>query len=63
MKQALLALRHDDALATDVRNAGLAIIGQRHTCRHRAIELLQIANSLRETRASVSTQVQQEARP
>lgn len=63
MKRALLSLRHDDALAAEVRNVGLAAIGQRHTCRHRAVELLQIVNSLRETGTSVPTPLQHEARP
>jgi spore maturation protein CgeB len=47
MKNALLALLHDRKLAATLTRAGLQTIADRHTCRHRALELLGIVSSLR----------------
>jgi spore maturation protein CgeB len=63
MKRALLALTHDDALAAEVRNTGLSTIAQRHTCRHRVIELLHVVNSIRDAHRPVAQHLLQEARP
>jgi spore maturation protein CgeB len=46
-KNALLALLHDGELAATLTRAGLQTIAERHTCRHRAVELLGIVDSLR----------------
>jgi len=50
MKDALLALLHDPELSTAVTAAGLQTIAERHTCRHRALELLAIVDSVRGSR-------------
>jgi spore maturation protein CgeB len=47
MKRALRSLLSDADLARAVRNEAMSVVTQHHTCRHRAIELLAIANSLR----------------
>lgn len=47
MADHLRALRADEALRRDLVASGLATIRARHTCAHRAEELLAIANSLR----------------
>jgi spore maturation protein CgeB len=52
MKNALLALLHDRELAATLTRAGLQTIAERHTCRHRAVELLGIVDSLRGPRHS-----------
>jgi spore maturation protein CgeB len=52
MKDALLALLHDSELAAALARAGLQTIALRHTCRHRARELLGIVDSLRGPRHS-----------
>jgi spore maturation protein CgeB len=52
MKNALLALLHDRELAATLTRVGLQTIAERHTCRHRAIELLGIVDSLRGPRHS-----------
>jgi spore maturation protein CgeB len=46
MKHALQALLHDRDLAAALTTAGLQTIAERHTCRHRALELLGIVDSL-----------------
>jgi spore maturation protein CgeB len=50
MKNALLALLHDGELAATLTRAGVQTIAERHTCRHRAVELLGIVDSLRDPR-------------
>jgi spore maturation protein CgeB len=50
MKDALQALLHDPELAATVTTAGLQTIAERHTCRHRAIELLGVVDSIRGSR-------------
>jgi spore maturation protein CgeB len=50
MKDALLALLRDPELSTAVTAAGLQTIAERHTCRHRALELLSIVDSVRGSR-------------
>jgi spore maturation protein CgeB len=47
MKTALLALLHDEELAATLTRTGLQTVAERHTCRHRALELLDIVSSLR----------------
>ena len=47
MERHLRALREDDALRTNLRTQGLATIAARHTCAHRANELLGIVAALR----------------
>ena len=47
MERHLRALREDDALRTNLRAQGLATIAARHTCAHRANELLGIVAALR----------------
>jgi spore maturation protein CgeB len=54
MKNALLALLHDGELAATLTRAGLQTIAERHTCRHRALELLGIVDSLGGPRHSES---------
>jgi spore maturation protein CgeB len=61
MKDALLALLHDPALATAVRTAGLQTIAERHTCRHRALELIGIVDSIRGPRQHAPTSSLEEA--
>jgi spore maturation protein CgeB len=46
MKDALQALLHDPELAATVTTAGLQTIAERHTCRHRALELLGVVDSI-----------------
>ena len=46
MERHLRALREDDALRTNLRAQGLATIAARHTCAHRANELLGIVAAL-----------------
>ena len=50
MKDALQALLHDPELAAAVITAGLQTIAERHTCRHRALELLGVVDSIRGSR-------------
>jgi len=52
MKTALRALLHDGELAATLTRAGLQTIAERHTCRHRALELLDIVDSLHGPRQS-----------
>jgi len=47
MKEWLRALLSNPELSTAVTTAGLQTIAERHTCRHRAIELLDIVDSVR----------------
>jgi spore maturation protein CgeB len=47
MKRALAALLHDPALATETAEIGLAAIRARHTCGHRAMQLLGIVDEIR----------------
>ena len=50
MKQALLNLLRDHALAAEMAKAGLEVVRDRHTCRHRVAELIEIVSSIREAR-------------
>jgi spore maturation protein CgeB len=50
MKDALLALLRDPELSAAVTAAGLQTITERHSCRHRALELLGIVDSVRSSR-------------
>jgi spore maturation protein CgeB len=50
MKDALLALLRDPELSAGVTAAGLQTITERHSCRHRALELLGIVDSVRSSR-------------
>jgi len=52
MKNALRALLHDCELAATLTRTGLQTIAELHTCRHRALELLGIVDSLRGPRHS-----------
>ena len=61
MKDALQALLHDRDLATALTTAGLQTIAERHTCRHRALELLGIVDSIRGPRHSEDASRLQEA--
>jgi spore maturation protein CgeB len=47
MKQALHSLLRDRELSGQIRQNGLRVITERHTCRHRVLELLGIVNSIR----------------
>ncbi len=47
MKKALRVLLHDRELAAAITATGLQTIAERHTCRHRVIELLSIVDSIR----------------
>jgi spore maturation protein CgeB len=47
MKNRLSVLLVDRQLAAHLTEAGLQAIAARHTCRHRALELLGIAESIR----------------
>jgi spore maturation protein CgeB len=61
MKNALQTLLHDSELATALTTAGLRTIAERHTCRHRALELLGIVDSIRRPRHSDAASRLQEA--
>jgi len=50
MKQALHSLLRDRELSEEIRQNGLRVIAERHTCRHRVHELLGIVNSIRADR-------------
>jgi spore maturation protein CgeB len=54
MQDALLALLQDDELASATADAGLRLVRERHTCRHRAIELLEIVDRIRGVRRAAS---------
>ena len=47
MKKHLRALLHDAALAAALKEKGLAVIRERHSCRHRVTELLAICALIR----------------
>jgi spore maturation protein CgeB len=47
MKAVLLTLLRDPEFSAAVTKAGLRVIAERHTCRHRAIELIEIVDSIR----------------
>lgn len=47
MEEALLALLRDPGYAATITEAGLRAIAERHTCRHRALELVGIVNQIR----------------
>jgi spore maturation protein CgeB len=61
MKNALRTLLHDRDCATALTTAGLQTIAERHTCRHRALELLGIVDSIRGPRHSEDASRLQEA--
>ena len=61
MKNALQALLHDRELAAALITAGLQTIAERHTCRHRALELLGIVDSICGARHSETATRLQEA--
>ena len=52
MAAALRDILSDPALAQSLCRTGRAAVEERHTCRHRALELLQIVSDLRRTAAS-----------
>jgi spore maturation protein CgeB len=52
MKKALRVLLHDRELAASLTATGLRTIAERHTCRHRVLELLSIVDSIRGPRRS-----------
>ena len=47
MKAALRSLLRDRELSNAISQKGLRVIAERHTCRHRVLELLDIVNSIR----------------
>jgi spore maturation protein CgeB len=61
MKNALQALLHDRELAAAMTTAGLQTIAERHTCRHRVLELLGIVDAIRGPRHSLTASHLQEA--
>jgi spore maturation protein CgeB len=54
MQDALLALLQDHELASATADAGFRLVMERHTCRHRAIELLEIVDHIRGARSAAS---------
>jgi spore maturation protein CgeB len=63
MKDALLTLLRDHALAAEMVKTELKVIRDRHTCRHRAAELIEIVSSIREARGTLPTAQFEEATP
>jgi spore maturation protein CgeB len=61
MKEALWVLLHDRELAAAMTATGLQTIVERHTCRHRVLELLSIVDSIRGPRRSETASHLQEA--
>jgi spore maturation protein CgeB len=53
MKEALLTLLRDRALAAEMIKTGLGVIRDRHTCRHRAAELIEIVSAIRGARRTL----------
>jgi spore maturation protein CgeB len=53
MKQALLTLLREPELAADMTRTGLETIAERHTCRHRAAELIEIVDMIRGAKRSM----------
>ncbi|WOH69128.1 glycosyltransferase [Bradyrhizobium sp. BWA-3-5] len=63
MKEAMRTLLEDQALAADLVKTGLEAIQNRHTCRHRAAELIEIVSSVRGARRAPPTAQFEEAMP
>ena len=63
MKEAMRTLLGDQALAADMVKTGLEAIRNRHTCRHRAAELIEIVSSVRGARRAPPTAQFEEAMP
>jgi spore maturation protein CgeB len=63
MKEALLTMLRDHALATAMIKTGLEVIRDRHTCRHRAAELIEIVSSIRGARRTPPIARFEEAMP
>lgn len=63
MKEAMRTLLEDQALAADMVKTGLEAIRNRHTCRHRAAELIEIVSSVRGARRAPPTAQFEEAMP
>jgi spore maturation protein CgeB len=59
MKDALQALLHDPELAAAVTTAGLQTIAERHTCGHRALELLDVVDSIRGSRRHPASRLEE----
>lgn len=56
VRRHLRALQHDPGVGRELAGNGLATIRRRHTCRHRALELIDIVRSIRgERRAHVDS--------
>ncbi|MBV9561425.1 MAG: glycosyltransferase [Bradyrhizobium sp.] len=52
MRDALFALLQDDTFAATIADAGFRLVVERHTCRHRAHELVGIVTQIRNSRHS-----------
>ncbi|MBI5264709.1 MAG: glycosyltransferase [Bradyrhizobium sp.] len=63
MKARLHRLLVDRDLATETAAEGLRLVRERHTCRHRVIELLDIVDMIRSIRPAHSPALQEEAVP
>jgi spore maturation protein CgeB len=63
MKEAMRTLLRDQALAADMVKTGLEVIRNRHTCRHRAAELIEIVRPIRGPRRAPPTAQFEEAMP